>query len=572
MNAAESLDFDLPGLLPVGWNYRDYQIRCLGCIEAGWAKFSRQMIVLACGSGKTILFSAETYRWTSHGGRVLILVDTNELVEQAVDKLLRSTGIVADIEKADSRASLSSKVVVASIQTISRMDRLTGFPDDHFALVIADECDLSMSITFQRVLRYFCFGRESLAEGWKLPPPGETVPTRARVLGVTATPYHPDLGTFYQNIAFKYGLKEAVRDGWLVKPVVRQLPINVDMSGIRIARSSNGADLSAEEVIARLTPFLASMCAALIVEVEKRRTIVFVPSVEIAKNSAALATGLGASAGYVSGECADRTQKIEEFRNGRPQILFCALLLKRGFDDPGVEAVAIWRATKLVWFYIQCVCRASRPLAGLVDGCFGKDERLKAIAASSKPSFLILDPVWISDRLDLCKPCDLVASSPEVREKMARDDNPDLLQSEAEASIELLASLAKEAGKHAHKKARTIDPLNFAGKIKDEAVTNYAPAENWEFLPPTDEQIAQLRKWGFETERVVTRGLATKLIDRKIARDKLGLCTPAQMEFLERVGYQNPQNFSKDRATEILVRHRKGWAAKKQRASESVFI
>lgn len=567
ISPAESLDFDLPGLLPPGWKYRPYQIECLGCIEAGWAKYSRQMIVLAAGGGKTILFSAETYRWTSHGGRVLILADSDELCSQAVDKLLKSTGLVADIEKGEYRASLSSKVVVASIQTISRMDRLTGFPDDHFALVIADECDLSMSITFQRVLRYFCFGRESLAPGWVLPKPTDVVPTRARILGVTATPYLPTLGTFYQNIAFKYSLKDAVRDGWLVKPVVRQLPIKVDLSAVRIARSSGGADLSAADVVERLKPFLADMCAALVREIAQRKTVVFVPSVEVGRYCADITRKLGVVADYVSGDCPDRVSKIQRFRAGNPQVLYNALLLKRGFDDPEIKAVAMWRATKLVWFYIQCVCRGSRPLAGLVDRCSTREERLAAIAASAKDHFLVIDPCWISERLDLCKPIDLVASTPEVRAKMAGSGNPDLMQSEAEASVELLASLAKEAGKHAHKAARTIDPLNFAGKIKDEAVTNYTPAENWEFLPPTDEQIAQLRKWGFETERVIARGLATKLIDRKIARDKLGLCTPAQMEFLERIGYQNPQNFTKDRATEILVGHRRRWAGKKQRAS-----
>lgn len=557
------LEIDLPPELTpavvssTGWRYRDYQVECFAAVEAGWQKFSRQMIVKATGLGKTITFAAEAKKFVERGRRVLILADTEELTGQAADKLRLSTGLIADIEKAEQRASLSSWVVVASVQTLSRVDRLMGFPDDHFGLVIADECDLSMAPTWQRVLRYFCFGRDSLVENWELPKPSEYVPTKAKILGVTATPYLPSLGTFYQHIAFKYRLREAVRDGWLVRPVVRQLPgVRPDISKIKVSRTSAGSDLDIKEIIERLKPFLRDMCTNLVTEAGPRKTLVFVPSVEIARTCADIVRSLGYMADFVSGACPDRTQKISRYARGVPQFLFNALLLKRGFDDAGIQAVSLWRPTKILSFYEQCLGRCTRVLPGVIDNCAGREERLAAIAASKKPHFLIIDPLWISERMDLTKPVDLVTSEPEVREKMIRDNKPDLIESEAEASLELLLSLEREARKHAGKEARTVDPLGFADRIGAPELRQYEPMEPWEFMPPTDEQIKHLRGWGFDVDQITNRGLATKLIDAKRSRDKLGLATPSQMEFLASVGYQNVHRIEKERAKKLTFEHR----------------
>jgi superfamily II DNA or RNA helicase len=563
----ESLDLEVPDLMHgTGWRYRDYQLGCLAKTDSAWQEgLSRIMAVLAGGMGKTIIFAAEAHRAAQRGQKALILADTEELCAQAAEKLFASTGMVADIEKADSHASLSSPVVVASVQTISRTDRLMGFPDDHFGLVIADECDLSMAPTWQRVLRYFCFGRESLEAAWVLPKPTEARPTKARILGVTATPYLPTLGTFFQKIVFKYRLKEAVRDGWLVKPIVRQMP-GADMNNIKISRSRAGADLDAAQVIEHLKPFLRGMCAALVTEATDRKTLVFVPSVEIARNCAEMVRELNRSADFVSGDCVDRSEKVLRFKQGYPQFLFNALLLKRGFDDAGIRAVSLWRPTQILSFYEQVILRGTRPMPNTIERCFTREERLAAIAASAKPDFLIIDPLWLSDRHNLVAPVDLVTAEPEVRERMLRDNKPDLVESEVEASIELLISLEREASKHVGKEARTIDPLAFAEKVGDEEMKHYEPTAEWEFMPPTDDQVKVLRGWGFQVDQITNRGLATRIIDRKRARDKLGLCTPSQMEFLTKIGYQNAGNIEKNRAAELMLGHRRQWAERKNRA------
>ena len=182
---------------------RDYQHDCLAAIEAGWKQFNRQLCVLAGGCGKTVLFSHLAKTEVDRAGRVLILAHTDELLDQAADKLRRSTGLEAEKEKAEDHAGPYAQVVIASIQTLSREGRLRSFPDNHFTLVIVDEAHRSLSPSYLRVLNYFHFGQESLEEGWEAPPPGVPYEPRCRATGWTATASRGDkrsLGEWYQAV------------------------------------------------------------------------------------------------------------------------------------------------------------------------------------------------------------------------------------------------------------------------------------------------------------------------------------------------------------------------------------
>ncbi len=110
-------------------------------IGADRLTLSRLLVDAPGGVGKTSIASALAWReWVLFGRRSLILENRDKLVSQAADRLRKETGLEVDIEQADSHASPLAPIVVASIQTIGRINRLTGFADDHFGLVIPDEC------------------------------------------------------------------------------------------------------------------------------------------------------------------------------------------------------------------------------------------------------------------------------------------------------------------------------------------------------------------------------------------------------------------------------------------------
>jgi superfamily II DNA or RNA helicase len=539
---------------------RDYQVDCLNAIREGWNTISRSLAVLCTGAGKTIIFSQVIKEEIGKGGKVLVLCHTDELIDQAIDKLEQSTGIEADKEKANEVASPHSAVVVASIQTLCRTDRLMGFADDHFSLVIADEAHLSLAASWTKALRYFHYGAASLDEGWTVPADG-TYQHKARVLGVTATADRGDkrtLGEFYQKCVYEYGLLAACRDGYLVRPIVKNIPLKIDLKRQHEKeRITIGGDYSSEFVENRITPFLDQIAFEIAKESLQRKTVVFTPSILTAQMLAEALKINSLNADFVSGACTNRSEKIQKFESSPPgSAIVCAMLLAVGWDCPSANTVCILRPTKIRSLFVQCAGRGTRTLPGTIDGLKTREERLAAIAASAKPSMLILDFLWIADRLDLIRPVDLIGTKPEIKEGMERNGIEDLLESEAVANRDFLKSLEKTVKQHARKKARTIDPLAWAVSLGDESLKNYVPETGFDEFPAQPAQLEYIAKNGFTVTGPICRGLANKIIERITSRETHGLCTPKQMNFLRTMGFREDTivMMPKDEATKCIGR------------------
>lgn len=515
---------------------RDYQVECLTAIREGWKTYSRILAVLATGCGKTLIFSHVAEQEVKAGGKVLILAHTDELLEQAIDKLYRATGLQADKEKADCRASPYSPVVVASIQTLSRVNRLTSFADNHFSLVICDEVHRALADSYQRVLAYFHFGAESLAEDWVQPAPEVAYQHKARCLGVTATPDRADkrsLGEFYQKCVFDYGLLEACRDGYLVRPLVKQIPLKLDLRGVK----KTGGDYDAGQIEARITPFLKLIAKNIAENARDRKIVVFTPSVETAKLMAEALCEHGIDATFVSGQCSDRPEKIETYHlKGSGSAICCAMLLTEGWDHAEASCAVVLRVTKIPSLFKQCVGRCTRTLPGVIDGLNTREERLAAIAASSKKDMLILDFLWLTDKLDLVTPADLVASDPVVKASIQKSGIADLLLAEEEGQRDLLKSLEKAVAKHKHRQARTLDPIAWAVSLGDDVLAAYTPDNAADAAPATKGELEFLLSAGLDSSAIKNSGQAQKLIGRIIDRQKMGLASVKQLNFLKKLG------------------------------------
>ncbi|MDU2288096.1 MAG: DEAD/DEAH box helicase family protein, partial [Enterococcus faecalis] len=148
---------------------RPYQEEARSAVQNEWQNNKKKtLLVLPTGCGKTIVFSKIIEDRVRAGERVLVLAHRGELLDQASDKLEKSTGLKTAIEKAD-QTSIGSffRVVVGSVQTMQREKRLNKFPPDYFDTIVIDEAHHCISEGYQRVLKHF---------------------DESNVLGVTATP------------------------------------------------------------------------------------------------------------------------------------------------------------------------------------------------------------------------------------------------------------------------------------------------------------------------------------------------------------------------------------------------
>jgi len=80
---------------------RPYQQEARAAVEGQWEEgVRRTLMVLPTGCGKTIVFAKITEDCVKAGQRVLILAHRGELLDQAADKIKKSTGLGCAVEKA----------------------------------------------------------------------------------------------------------------------------------------------------------------------------------------------------------------------------------------------------------------------------------------------------------------------------------------------------------------------------------------------------------------------------------------------------------------------------------------
>lgn len=224
----------LPLLEPNG--LRLAQVDAITGLESSLAlDHPRALIQMATGAGKTFTAVAQTYRLLKYAraGRILFLVDRNNLGKQAYDEFRKFTTPddgrkLSDIYNVDRLGAAglqdTSSVVICTIQKMYSLLRGEALADDDpsddaedslayedtyatdrpievaynpsvpiesFDLIIVDECHRSIYGLWRGVLEYF----------------------DAHLVGLTATPTLQTLGFFGRNLVSEYTYPQAVADG-----------------------------------------------------------------------------------------------------------------------------------------------------------------------------------------------------------------------------------------------------------------------------------------------------------------------------------------------------------------------
>ncbi len=489
--------------------------------------YSRALVVAPGGVGKTTLFAALAADHWQRGIRSLVLENRDRLTEQTAERIRAETGLEVDVEKGDQRASPHAPVVVACVQSLSKVSRLTGFAPGHFGLVVPDETHLALSPGWLRIIHYFHYGAESLAEGWIAPKDGEYRPQCA-VVGLTASPdlgTRKNLGSLYHCQSVNYSYLEAIEEGWLVGIVEKNIPIKIDTRKFRVKRSSEGDGFDIADQNAALIPIIKELAQQYATHASDRKGIMFVPSVEIARLMAEAFSGMGIRAIFVSGECLDKNEKTDAFAAaGRGTVLVNCCLYCYGVDFPDADCVAPFGAMISKVKYIQSIYRGTRVLPGVVNDAMTSEERVAAIAASAKPHLLVLSPFFISDRIHICEPFDLFA----LRDAPAGSRKRPDFTKPAEVR-DYIAALEKAADKHANKQPRTVNPVTLAVTL---GVGGFVPSNEQEAARPSREALDYLLEKGVSTVDVKTEGEAQALVAKVRFREQQGLASPRVLQQL----------------------------------------
>lgn len=527
---------------------RPYQVEAAQAVETAFtAGLSRVLVEKATGLGKTVLFSAIAQREVEAGGRVLVLAHRTELLEQARKKL-QDAGCWAEIEQAGRRAGLAS-VVVASVQTLKGA-RLEAFDPNAFTLIIVDEAHHAAAKGYRTILDYFA---------------------SAKVLGVTATADRGDgagLDVVFEKCVYRYELRQAIRDGYLAPIVCRRIDVKgVDLSAVK----TRAGDLAANELGAIMADEAAlhGVAIPLLKEAGDRKTIVF--CVDVA-HAHALAEVLNryddgcARAVDGTADADERSELLAAFRRGDFRILVNCALFTEGFDEPGIQCVAMARPTKSRALYAQCIGRGTRPLTPPMEDTV--EERCAAIAASAKPNVLVLDFSGNAGRHRLVGPADVLAGRALEEDVKALVD---AVTGEEQLELDGLLDHVEDelAKKRAERKVTAV--ANYLATEVNPWVSSLPEVEipdaPWTREPATQAQIGKLNDMGAEKlPPDLTKGEASRLIEQLHQRRLAGLCSLKQARMIKRYTGVDATNMSKGEAGRRVQEIISGFGARRAAA------
>jgi len=335
---------------------RDYQLKLVNQALEKLKTVDRLCLQLATGGGKTVIFShiAKNYY-----GRVLILVDSAELVQQT-SKTIQGSGTF----EAKDKQFPGNKIVVAMSQTIwSRSKKDVNIIYD-FDLLIVDEAHVWVHNKNFTLCKYGC-----------------------KILGVTATPVRSKRITFigdndieyvrdelmsdvYQDIVVGVGISDLIKQGYLVDE--DHFVIDVDTSKLKTDNSGEFTNESINDVFNNekytidILQIYESVCL-------NKKTMVFTPNTSVNKNIFELFQQKGYSCVMYDSVNSNKNERegiVNWFKNTPKAILFNVSVFTKGFDVTDVEAIIMARPTASLSLFIQIVGRGSRPTKNIYKDCF----------------------------------------------------------------------------------------------------------------------------------------------------------------------------------------------------------
>ena len=536
---------------------RDYQDDAADCVMDEWTRVIATLVVMATGSGKTILFAEIIRRMQPM--RAMILAHRGELITQAHSKVSHVTGLLCGIEMAEvtlGHRYTEVDVVISTIQTQCsgrNGGRMMKFNPNDFGILIIDESHHAPADSFKRVINYY---RQN---------------PNLKILGVTATPDRADevaMGNVFESVAFDYGILPCIEHGWLV-PIEQQLirVHGLDFSKVRTtAGDLNGADLA--EVM-ETEANLHGIADPTIQIIGNRKTLVFAASVKQAERLCEIFNRhKPGCAEWVCGKTDKDVRKriLNNFASGSLQIVVNCAVLTEGFDAPQVEVICMGRKTKSRSLYSQMVGRATRPLPGVVDG-HEKDtpeQRKASILASAKPSCLILDFCGNSGRHKLITTADILGGNfPEEAIERAEKEMEksgkaaNMLDAIAQAERDIIAEKKaaeeaaerKEAARRAAIKARATYTTQEVNPFDRYDISPTILAGNRTGEECTEAQCEFLRKRGFKEPEKITKRQAGAIIGKILEKN---LATPKQVATLTRFGYADADKMTMDQASKCF--------------------
>lgn len=546
---------------------RHYQTEALATILQKYqAEITRQLVALPTGTGKTILFGALA---REQNKPTLIIAHREELLTQARDKILllwpdADVGIVkAELNEVD------HQIVIASIQTISRPNRLQQLINRGIDLLIIDEAHHSAADSYRRVIEEMGFMAGDVGK---------------LLVGVTATPQRGDgigLDSIFEEIVYQCSLPTMIAGGYLSDLRGVQVKAWTDISGVH-TRAGDFAQGELESVI-NTAEANQIIVKAFIKYANKRKAAAFCAGVQHAQDLAEAFTQAGIKAAAVWGDMdpEDRRFTLDEYESGRIQVLTNCEILTEGWDSPATDCLLMARPTKSGTLYQQMVGRGARLYPGKQDclilefasnrhdiaslgsltGLPIRDKQtiLQAMQEEKQRQQQAANKAKTATRV-VAKEFDILARSAFRWYTAGKDWRLPIAQGVYLVLYEVEPG-KWNVGVNAQGEEMSLHealPFGYAQGLAEDYARKYGKGfarkdAKWTKKKPTSGQIKMLQKLKLPYDTDISRGEAAQIISEELARRELEPATNNQLWRLRQMGHNPPKGLTKPEARRIIA-------------------
>jgi DNA repair protein RadD len=308
---------------------------------------------------------------------------------------------------------------------------------------------------------------------------------QAKLVGFTATPWRDGVEIFgegrrFPRIHYQRGLKQLIKDGFLVQPVSRASPEAFDTTNLEV-RGDDYTLASILKLIDSKDKIKAQVTDAL-PRLDGRSKIAWMcASIEHAERVASEIAERGESVAVVHSKNPKNDYAMECFERGATRHMVSVMMLSEGYDFPAIDAIVLMRPCRSPTLMVQTIGRGLRPYPGksnclvldygeVVKNCgpvhdpFTRERREKA----KKDPMLILVRVcrvclsYVQADEDACPDCghEMKQERDETKNLTRRADDIDLLREKDEPPEELKVK-GVSISRHTSKAGKPCVKLSF---------------------------------------------------------------------------------------------------------------
>jgi DNA repair protein RadD len=350
-------------------------------VEAG-----NTIVAMPTGTGKSPTIGGLLIRlykeWPSL--RVLNLTHVKELIAQNVEKLqmMWPTAPVGIYSAGLGQRDTMLPILFGGVASIVKSEAILS---QHWDIGIIDECHL---LSPEEDSMYQVIVAAVMARN-----------PRFKLIGFTATPYRlkqgliTDGGIFSDICCDLTGVdafNRFINEAYLSPLIAKKTDVQIEASELKIVGGEYAAKPLEAEIDRIMVPGLREVCD---LGQNRHKWLIFTAGVATAERCAEILNSWGVSAMAVHSKLkgSENDKRIAAHKAGQFRALINVGKLTTGYDDPGIDLIAVFRKTTSPGLWVQILGRGTRPLYMPGFDLETVEGRFEAMYAGPKQNTLVLD-------------------------------------------------------------------------------------------------------------------------------------------------------------------------------------